>query len=202
MKKIPKFKIRASASGTLLTNPKVKTELISQSVKSYAQEWLKEHIYGFKKDVKSKYLDKGLSQENNAIDKAIEWLDLPFVIKNEKFFENEFFCGTPDLILEDLIIDIKCSWDCFTFPLFEKEIPTKDYYYQLQVYMELTGIKKAKLVYILLNNIDNDNEVNYDNLELKYRIKTFDIIYNPEVIEDLKNRVINVQEYIKSITNE
>jgi hypothetical protein len=202
MQKIPKFKIRASASGTLLTNPKVKTELISQSVKSYAQEWLKERIYGFKKDVKSKYLDKGLSQENKAIDKAIEWLDLPFAIKNDKFFENEFFCGTPDLILEDLIIDIKCSWDCFTFPLFEKEIPTKDYYYQLQVYMELTGIKKAKLVYILLNNIDNDNEVNYDNLELKYRIKTFEVIYNPEVIEDLKNRVIKVREYIKSITNE
>ena len=43
MEKIPKFKIRASASGTLLTNPKVKSELISQSVKSYAQEWLKEH---------------------------------------------------------------------------------------------------------------------------------------------------------------
>jgi hypothetical protein len=202
MQKIPKFKIRASASGTLLTNPKVKTELISQSVKSYAQEWLKEHIYGFKKDVKSKYLEKGLTQENNAIDKAIEWLDLPFSIKNDKFFENEFFTGTPDLILEDLIIDIKCSWDCFTFPLFEKEIPTKDYYYQLQVYMELTGIKKAKLVYILLNNIENDNEVNYDNLELKYRIKTFDVIYNPEVIEDLKNRVNNVREYIKSITNE
>ena len=28
----------------------------------------------------------------------------------------------PDLIIKDTIFDIKCSWDCFTFPLFDAEI--------------------------------------------------------------------------------
>ena len=31
----------------------------------------------------------------------------------------------------------------FSFPLFETELPEKDYFYQAQVYMHLTGKKKA-----------------------------------------------------------
>jgi hypothetical protein len=29
-------------------------------------------------------------------------------------------------------LDVKSSWDATTFPFFDTEIPTKDYYYQLQ----------------------------------------------------------------------
>jgi hypothetical protein len=36
--------------------------------------------------------------------------------------------GTPDVILEDKIIDIKNSVDCFTFPLNEKELKNKAYW--------------------------------------------------------------------------
>ena len=158
-----------------------------------------------RKEIKSKYLTKGLKLEDTAIDKAIEWLDLPFAIKNEKFFENEFFCGTPDLIVENIVYDIKCSWDCFTFPLFENEIPNKDYFYQLQVYMHLTGCKKAVLTYVLLNTPEEltyEEKHNYDNMDKKYRIKTFEIEYSEEVIADLKQRVTNVREYLKTINYE
>ena len=122
MKTLPKFKIRASASGKIMTNPRAKTELISETTKTYVKEWLLEHIYGVKNEIKSKYLTKGIWLEDDAIDKAIEWLDLPFAIKNEKFFEDDYFCGTPDLILDGTVYDIKCSWSCFSFPLFETEI--------------------------------------------------------------------------------
>ena len=140
--------------------------------------------------------------EDTAIDKAIEWLDLPFTMKNEKFFEDDFFTGTPDLIVNDVVYDIKCSWSCFSFPLFEKEIPTKDYLYQLQVYMYLTGCKKAVLTYVLLNTPDEltyEEKHNYDNVDKKYKIKTFEIDYDSEVIEELKNRIINVREYINTL---
>lgn len=196
------FKIRASASGKLMTNPRSKTEMLSETTKSYVYDWLKESIYKVKKQINSKYLSKGISLEDEAIDTAINLLDLPFAIKNEKSFEDDYFCGTPDLLVDGVVYDIKCSWDCFTFPLFDEEIPTKDYFYQLQVYMHLTGLKKASLVYVLLNTpkeLTYEPQNDYSDIDAKYKIKRFDIEYQPEVIEELKTRVNNVREFIKTI---
>lgn len=194
------FKIRASASGKLMTAPRSKTEILSETTKTYVYEYLKEKIYGVRKEIKSKYLNKGLKLEDNAIDKAIEWLDLPFTIKNELYFENEYFCGTPDLIVEDEVLDIKCSWSAFTFPLFEKEIPDINYKYQVNVYMHLTGKKKAKVVYILLNTPEEiskyEESYNYDNIDKKYKIKVYEFDYDESIINDLKNRVQNIRDYI------
>jgi hypothetical protein len=196
------FKIRASASGKLMTAPRSKTETLSETTKTYVYEWLKEQIYGFRKNINNKYLTKGIWLEDEAIDKTIELLDLSFAIKNEKFFEDDFFCGTPDLIVDGVVYDTKCSWDCFTFPLFDNDIPTKDYYYQLQVYMHLTGCKKATLVYVLLNTPEEltyEEKHNYDDMDKKYRIKSFDIEYSEDVIEQLKNKVIEVREFINNL---
>lgn len=203
MKTIQDFKIRASASGLIMTNPRVKTELLSETTKTYVFDWLKENIYGYRKELNNKYISKGLELEDEAIDKAIELLDLPFTLKNEQFYEDEYFTGTPDLIIKDTIFDIKCSWDCFTFPLFDAEIPTKNYYYQLQVYMHLLGLKKSKLIYVLLNTPENlaswEQPKDYTELDKKFRIKTFDVEYSEEVIQDLKQRVTNIREFIKTI---
>ena len=138
------FKARASSAGKLMTAPRNKSEVLSETTKSYIKEWLIEQIYGIRKEIKSKYLDKGNKLEDTAIDKAIEWLDLDFVMKNEESFEDEFFTGTPDIITNDEILDTKCSWDAYSFPLFDKELPNKDYFYQMQVYMHLTGKKKSE----------------------------------------------------------
>ena len=40
----PIFKARASASGKLMTSPRLKNEIISETTKAYIQEWCKEHI--------------------------------------------------------------------------------------------------------------------------------------------------------------
>lgn len=202
MKTLPNFKIRASGAGQLMVNPRSKSETLSETTKTYAKNWLKEHIYGTRKEVKSKYMSKGIELEDEAIDKAIEWLDLPFTIKNEDFFEDDYFCGTPDLIVDGMVYDIKNSWDCFTFPLFEDEIPTKDYLYQLQVYMHLTGCKRAGLVYVLLNTPEHltwEQPNNYDNVDKAYRIKLYEVEYNHEIIEELKTKVELVREYLNTI---
>ena len=196
------FKVRASAGGKLMTEPRSKTETLSETTKSYVYEWLKEKIYGVRKQISSKYLNKGLKLEDTAIDKSIEWLDLPFAIKNEQFFENDYFTGTPDLIVDGVVYDTKCSWDCFTFPLFDDNIPTKDYFYQLQIYMELTGCRKAVLIYVLLNTPDEltyEEKHNYDNVDKKYRIKTYEVDYDSEVIEKLQNKVVEVRNFIKTL---
>ena len=197
------FKCRASKGGALATNPRAKSETLSETTKTYLEEWMKEQIYGVKKDISTKYTEKGLVMEDEAIDKAIEWLDLPFAIKNEKQFENDFFTGTPDILLSDTVVDIKNSWDCFTFPLFCDDIPTKDYMYQLQVYMALTGLKRAKLVYVLLNTpaTYSTPEIDYSHIDPKLRVKSFDIEFDPEIIEVLEQRVIESRKYIDSKWN-
>ena len=197
-----KFKIRASASGKLITEPRSKSETLSETTKTYVKEWLTEKIYGIRKEIKSKYLDKGNALEDNAIDKAIQWLDLPFAIKNEKFFEDDFFCGTPDLIVNGVVYDIKCSFSPFTFPLFENKIPTSDYEHQVNVYMHLTGLKKASVVFILLETPEELNygeKEDYSKIDKQYRIKKFDFEYNEESINKLKEKVLLCRDYLKNI---
>lgn len=195
------FKIRASAAGKLMTNPRAKTDKLSQTTISYLKEWYLEQIYGIRNEIESKYIRKGIELEDEAINAVIEWLNLPFVLKNENDFEDDNFTGTPDLILEDEIIDIKCSWDVFTFPILETEIPNSDYFYQLQVYMHLTGKRKALLVYVLLDTPQHLDwrAVSYEGVPTELRVKTFDVAYDFEIIEKLIERVNDSRAYLETI---
>ena len=200
---IEDFKIRASAASKLMPKPRNKKDKLAKTTLTYIDEWIKERVYGIKKEFTSKYTDKGNILEDLGISKAIEWLDLDFVIKNEKYFESDLFCGTPDLILEDEVLDIKCSWDAFSFPLLEDELPNKDYYYQMQVYMNLTGKKKSRVVYVLLNTPENISQYethhDYSKIDPKLRIKTFAVEYDPAVIDELTEKVILTREKIAEL---
>ena len=194
------FKIRASATKNIMTNPRSKSEKLSETCKTYLEEWAKENIYGVRKNIKSKYLTKGISVEDEAIEYYSEIEKLGFVLKNQDRFEDDFFTGTPDLIVGDTVYDFKSSWDCFTFPLFDTE-PDKSYWMQLQVYMELTGLRKAKLVYTLQNTPDElmfDEPMDYSNVPSHLRIKEFSFDYDPEFIELVKQRVLECREHVNN----
>lgn len=195
------FKCRASALGKLMTNPRSKSETLSQTTKSYLEEWVKEQIYGIKKQINSKYLQKGLALEDQAIEFYSVAMDKDFMIKNLDHFEDDFFTGTPDCMHEGIVYDFKTSWDCFTFPLFDQE-PDMGYYYQLQVYMHLTGLRKAKLVYTLQDTPDyltHEEPVSYAHVDNSYRVKEFEIEYDPMVIETAKARIKECRDYVKEL---
>ena len=61
------FKIRCSAIGKIMTNARSKTETLSKTTKTYLEEWSKEQIYKRKKEVFSKYIDKGNAVDNYVI---------------------------------------------------------------------------------------------------------------------------------------
>jgi hypothetical protein len=198
---IKQFKIRCSAIGQIMTNPRSKSELLSQTTKTYCETWLKEQIYGTQKRIQSKYLTKGIDVEHLAIDYYADQKGLGFVIKNQDHFENDFMTGTPDLIYKNLVIDFKSSWDCFTFPLFEDHVD-KGYYAQLQGYMSLTGLKKGRLVYTLQNTPDElewDEPVDYTDLDSKYRIKEYEFDYDHEFIKSVEQRVVECRNYIQTL---
>ena len=133
------MKIRCSALGRLMTAPRNKSEVLSQTAKSYIQELVLEEKFGIKKEFSSRYTDKGLQCEDEAISLVNDVLGLGFIFKNEEHFNNDWITGTPDVNTNEILLDIKCSYEAHTFPFFETEIPTKDYFFQLQGYMWLTG---------------------------------------------------------------
>lgn len=198
-----------------MTNPRSKTETLSKTAASYCQQWLKEQIYGRKKEFDSKYTNKGNIVELESLNYIAKELDYDSIAKNEESFENEFLTGTPDAILDDHIIDVKNSWDCFTFPLFYSNVPNKDYYWQAQGYMALVGCDSYRLIYTLMDtpeeliekeyfgsNLDYEtfsSHYKYKGIESKYRIKVFDIYKNFEDIERIYTRVEECREYINNL---
>ena len=138
------FKIRCSAIMDIMATPK-KNDIVSAGAKTYCKKWFIEKTYGKKPTIRSQYMDKGITVEDDSIDFIGHCLQQDNLIKNDKFYSDDFMTGTPDVITDDEIIEVKSSWDCFTFPLLEEEIPTKKYYYQCQGYMHLTGLKKSQI---------------------------------------------------------
>jgi len=225
------FKIRCSAIGQIMTNPRSKTETLSKTTMSYVQLWVKEQLYSRKNEFTNKYVQKGLAVEDASIDFIMEMLGYPILNKNEKQFSNDFMTGTPDMILPDHLIDVKNSWDCFTFPLFETECE-KNYWWQGQGYMELTGRDHYKVVYILsdtpenliyreaknycFNNgydeLDEDvfqsfvDKMTYPDIDNSFKIKTFEFDRDQAAIDSIKDRVIACNHYaqqlIKQLKNE
>lgn len=208
-----------------LNEKKTTVKGLPKGCKTYLKTWVKEQIYGRRKEVTSKYMDKGNICEDEALRMLMEYYNLPFGYeKNEVYYENEYMTGTPDLDYPDTVYDSKCSFDMSTFPLFETDID-KDYWWQLQGYMELLNKPKAGLVYVLVNTPDHivDMEIrnktygwvheamikkkaeeirafhNYDDIEMKYRIKKYDFLRDEQAIMAVQERVTMCRKYITEL---
>ena len=219
------LKIRCSAIGKIMTNARSKSEVLSKTCKTYLQELAIEEMYGIKKEFSSRYTDKGNIVENESIELAQQVLDCGFIHKNEEKLSNDYLTGTPDVNTNDILLDIKSSYDGTTFPFFAEEIPTKDYYYQLMGYMALTGKTESLLVYCLTNTpseivedeirrehwknhlIDESEELrqeveskhNFDHIPTEKRIKTFEVNYDEEVIKAIYKRIEECREYYNTL---
>ena len=219
------MKIRCSALGKLMTAPRNKSEVLSQTAKSYIQELVLEHKFGIKKEFSSRYTDKGLQCEDEAISLVNDVLELGFIFKNEEHFNNDWITGTPDVNTNEILLDVKCSYEAHTFPFFETEIPTKDYFYQLQGYMWLTNKNEALLCYCLINTpleivedevrrehwkqfkIDEVAEIreyvekkhNFNQIPNASRIKTFKVERDETVIWEIQNKVEQARIYFNQL---
>lgn len=160
-------------------------------------------INGVSVELDTKYTSKGNQVEDEAIEMVKDFLGLnPFLLKNTDRFENDWFTGTPDLIVDDLnlIIDVKSSWEYWTFPYMMKDLPEKKYNYQGQGYMDLTGIKDYIVAYVLCNTpeelVDDGVYLDYSCVPLKQRVKLFKVKHDPKSIDLAKSRVEQAREFI------
>jgi hypothetical protein len=213
--------VRCSSLGKLMIEPRSKSEVLSQTAKTYIEDLFNELEFGYRKEFSSRYTDKGLEMEDEAIQFASEQFDWEFVVKNTERFTNDYITGEPDINTDSLLADIKCSWSLDTYPMFEAEMKNKDYYWQLQGYMWLTGKTEAELVYCLMNtplqivedevrrahwkaglideDIDLRHEVqlkhNYDNIPSKLRVKRYIVERDEKAIEKIIEKVEIGREY-------
>jgi len=219
------LKIRCSALGKIMTNARSKSEVLSKTCKSYLQELAIEEMYGIKKEFSSRYTDKGIEVERESIDLVQDNCDFGFMYKNEEHFENDYLTGTPDVNTDNILLDVKSSYDATTFPWFEEEIPNKDYYYQLQGYMALCNKRKSVLAYCLVNTpfqivedevrrahwqehlIDESEELradvearhNFDHIPPEKRIKTFEVRYDKDVVKAIYERIKECRKYYETL---
>lgn len=153
------IKIRCSSLGYIMTDPRSKSETLSETCKGHLADIMLRVKYGRQTDIKSKYITKGLMVEEDSIT-LYSRITKTFFKKNEEWLQNEFITGTPDIYTGESIhtaervIDIKSSWDIFTFFRQHEAKLNKNYYWQLQGYMWLTGAKSATLAYCLVNTPD------------------------------------------------
>lgn len=155
--------IRCSSLGLLMTEPKSekdkKAGLLCKTAQKHLIDVYISEKYGRKRDVQTKQMKKGTFAEEDSIDLLSRYLK-KHLLKNEERINNDFITGLPDIyegesiLNADEITDIKSSYDLWTFL---GNLPDKldsTYYWQLQGYMWLTGAKKAKIAYCLVNTPD------------------------------------------------
>jgi hypothetical protein len=123
--------------------------------KTYLKKFRKNVKYHRRREFTSKYIKKGLANEEEAIT-MLSMLTGEWFENNTERVNNDWITGEYDVYVGDDInnikhgLDTKCSWDIESFKDWDDEIGNV-YYWQNQGYMMLSGAEKWTTVYCLTN---------------------------------------------------
>jgi hypothetical protein len=213
--------------GDLFTNPRTKKAQeageLSESAKTLVRDlWLKNE-FGFDEPVATKQMIKGITKEQDSM-KLVSSVLGGFRIRHAEGIENDFITGTPDIVIDATVEDIKTSWNIRTFMNAEL---SKAYERQLQGYMMLTGKAKARLIYCLIPTSEEQVREDCKSFWFKYgedspqyleaeaqlyhnnniitkipeesRVKVFEIERDESFADEVKARVENVREFYNTL---
>jgi hypothetical protein len=206
------MKIRCSSLPKIMTNPRVKSEVLSETAKSEMIKIAKEDFYGYSSQMTNKHVEKGIEVE----DKSIELLSLvkfAQYTKNKVRVNNEFLTGECDINDEvnDEIIDIKSSWSLETFPALPSDINIKDYEMQLRGYMMLYDRSKASVCYCMVSTPEGltmyENKLLHevDHIDPFARVTMLTIERDLEIEKQIEERcklaIDFYYDYIRQLSN-
>ena len=235
-----KLLFRCSQLGNLMTDPRSKKDKesgeLSETTKVHLLDVLVQNKYDRRTDISNKYTMKGLMVEEDAIT-LYSRVKKEMYLKNEEHLSNDYIKGTPDLFTGEsikaanIIIDIKSSWDIFTFfRNITKGLPDM-YYWQLQGYMALTGAKNGVIAFCLVDTpetfIDDakrrlmwsmnagttenpdyieaaaliDKSMIFSDIPMTERVIEFEIDYDADGIEKLYSRIDKSRLYMKELNS-
>jgi len=191
-----------------MTASRTKSEVLSETTKSYIRGVAKQDFYGYNVELNNKYINKGNLQENDSI-ALFNSVMFSNYSKNTERLNNEWLTGEADIVLNDQIIDIKTSWSLETFPATSEEGVNKDYEWQLRAYMMLYDKNYAALCYCmvsthpsLLNEWENLSLHQVDHIAPEKRITTLSFERDLELEEEIKVRLHHCTEYYVKYINQ
>lgn len=197
------IKIRASALGDIMTDPKEKTEILSKGAKTVLDKMAKEFVYGFNEVISGKYMDKGIIVE----DQSIKLYNDVFFTEYEKNTErktNEWLTGECDIFTGSKIIDIKSSWSLATFPATSDDGKDKGYEWQLRAYMMLWNVDESEIAYCMVNTPDElikfeQEELHFvDHIPENLRVTVVPYQRDKDLEEKIKVKVDAARSYLAS----
>jgi hypothetical protein len=189
--------------------------------KSYIENLVDQYVYKYEDGVDNKYTRKGLAVEdsddediNKSAIKLAGSLLFADYKKSNSYLTKGYFCGHPDIEDEDeeMIVDIKSSWNKKTFPKRPEDGKSSDYEWQGKLYCYMKGWRKFRLCYVLMSTPEDlvpDNEhgsLHYVNdLPLNLRVTYIDYELTDKDIEKIERRekaaVKYAQEYYNFLIN-
>lgn len=196
---------------------------LSKSTISVIHDWMKDQLGYPRQELRSKYTQKGLLMEGDAIGFIADHYGWSGVKKNTERKTDEYITGEADVVLPDRVMDVKCSWSGDSFPLMDTDIPIDGYVWQGLGYMALWGKDSFQLTYALMDAPDaivdkEANRVRYDlgldevdmelwedikamntfsHLPAELRIKSFYIDFNKDLIDRVYERVELARKWVE-----
>jgi len=217
-----KQKFHPSSLKLLMTNSRSKSDPLSETAKGCLHEIYIEEVFGRRKTISSAAMKKGTAVETDSLE-LLQAVTGDVYFKNQKTLENEYLIGTPDVIdkKNNKIVDIKSSWDIWTYSRVNQNSALKDYAWQLKGYMWLTETRSAQLVYALVNTPEfiiedqlykmsftlppeTDTEqfrpnFIFDDIPNEVKIKRFEVAYFEEEMSELRSRLDQCREYLSTL---
>jgi len=173
------YKFHASSIGKIMTESKTKDSL-GETCKGHLLECWIGAKYGRYRELENEYVEKGNLVEQDSMT-LYSRVTKTFYKKNEQVFENDFIIGTPDIIHENTIIDLKSSWSIHTFFQVIHKPLNKDYVYQINGYKDIVQVELGKLVYVLVNT--PDVLIENQKSKLRYKMGLIDPEANPVYVK-------------------
>ncbi len=215
------YKFHPSGLKHMMVKSRKKDEILSETTKAALREIYIREVWGRERTdvLANKYMQKGIMCETDSI-AMVERVTGNKYFKNQKTLENDYIIGTPDIISPNLV-DIKTSWDIFTFSAVDEDQARKDYYYQMLGYMWLTGHEKATLTYCLVNTPDtlvNDelyrlsfkfqngeeeqyrHNYIYDDIPEELRVKEYEFSFSEQDVEEIKSKIVAAREFLAGLS--
>ncbi len=224
--------IRASSVGYLMVDPQSKADkeagILSKTAQRHLLDVYIAEKYGRKRDIQTKQMKKGIEVEDQSIELLNKYWGTSYS-KNQDRYTNGFITGHPDILDSGKVVDIKSSYDLWTFL---GNLPDKLdslYYWQLMSYMWLTGATKGHIAYCLsntpfgiveqekrylLNRMDVISEespeyvkeamrlefnMTFDDIDVAERVLIFTVERNEDDIVRIQNRVEKAREFLHEI---
>lgn len=178
---------------------------LSVGAKTALKTMAKEFTFGYHKTVETKYMDKGLLLE----DDAIEFLNrrrFRSYAKNTKRVENEYLTGECDIYIPGVkTIDTKVSWSLDTFPILREDAHDQMYEWQGRGYMQLYEVPEHEVSFVLLDT--PEDLIRWEQQELHrvshhpMHLRETSIVYQRDMgLEEKMNRKCKAaREYLLAV---